>query len=199
MFGASLIRSVGRVVGLVLCIAVFACSALRADGPAPFEKPADTGKTPELVTAKAYLAADKLVPGKTCRVVMLLDIKQGWHVNANPPSSENLIPTQFTVKSALGSKLKDVQYPKGHVIKVQGQQVSVYEKQVKIYGTVEVPANATGAEELQLQIRYQACNDNTCLVPKTITLKGNLPIARPGEQVKQINAELFSANASRKS
>jgi hypothetical protein len=186
-------RAARRVIGLCLGAALVSLTSLRAEDPNALPRPADRRPNNELVTAKAYLSTDKLVPGKTCRVAMVVDVKEGWHINANPPSSENLVPTVLSVKSTLGSALKDVQYPKGAALRVQGfdKPIAIYEKQVKIYGTLEVPQNAAGAEEFQLLLRYQACNDTRCMAPKTITLKGTLPIARPGEPVRQINAELF--------
>lgn len=153
-----------------------------------------TAKKKELVSAKPYLSVDKLQSGKTCKVAVVLTIEDGWHINTNPSKPDFLVPTTFTIKSSQNIKLGNVKYPKGHAFNVTGfdEPLQVYEKQVIIRGTLEVPANSGGKEEvLELKIKYQACNDKSCIRPTTISLKGKFQIAKSGEPVKQINQEWF--------
>ena len=73
--------------------------------------------------------------------------------------------------------------------------LSVYDGRIAIYGTLVVPKTISGnlkTDDVQLRIRYQACNDVKCLPPKTIKLQGKLPLAAPGETVRQINRKLFA-------
>ena len=66
------------------------------------------------------------------------------------------------------------------------------EGRVAIYGTLEVPANAAGkSEEFELKVYYQPCDEQRCLKPETVVLRGKLKVAGPGETVKQINQNLF--------
>lgn len=151
-------------------------------------------KKDELVTGRAYLSTDKLPPGGTSQFLVLLDVKEGWHINANPPSQEHLIPTKVTFKSKAGAKLSDPKYPKGHGFKFEGEEaeVDVYEGEVAIRGVVTVPEKAAGQmDEMEISITYQACNDTGCRPPKTIKLTGKLAVANRGETVKNINARLF--------
>jgi uncharacterized protein YyaL (SSP411 family) len=167
-----------------------------AGQPAGQEKP----KEKEIVTAQAFLNVDKLPAGSTCRVVLFVDVKQGWHVNQNPAVPENLIPTKFTVKSRQGVTLEDLIYPKGQELKVEGfdEPARVYEGRVAIYGTLRIPAEAAGpTDEIEISLRYQPCNDQQCLAPKTVKLSGRVPIARPGEEVRLINQNLFSKAGNR--
>ena len=46
------------------------------------------------------------------------------------------------------------------------------------------------------QDHHQACNDATCLPPKTFKLTGKVPVARPGEQVKPANQAYFPKPAA---
>jgi hypothetical protein len=70
---------------------------------------------------------------------------------------------------------------------------------VAIRATLEVPAGVTGpTEQLEFQVRYQACNDERCLAPTKVVLNGKVPVAKPGEQVKNVNDKLFrQAKATR--
>ena len=166
-----------------------------AQSPAP-----EKGKKREIVTAKAYLNVDKLPAGGTCEIVVLLDIQEGWHINANPAQPKNLIPTQFTITSKTGVKLSDVTYPKGEPVLIEGfdEAALVYEKKAVLRGKLTIPADVKNAafDPLEIKIRYQPCNDNQCLAPKTAKLTGKVPIAPQGQPVKSINEKLFPKPAA---
>ncbi|MCH7686399.1 MAG: thioredoxin domain-containing protein, partial [Planctomycetes bacterium] len=115
----------------------------------PVESSAEQSKTKkkkeELVTLRAYLSVDKLLPGSTCKVVVLLTVKKGWHINANPPKPKFLKPTTFTVSSKQGVKLTSIRYPKGNTFEVTGfdEALKVYEGNVAIYGILTLPSDLT--------------------------------------------------------
>lgn len=161
-----------------------------AESPAPEE-----GQKREIVTAKAYLNVDKLPPGGTCEIVVFLDIEEGWHINTNPARPENLIPTKLTVASNTGVTLDKVSYPKGKPFQIEGfdEPAQVYEKQAVLRGRLTIPADVNGAtsDSLEISIKYQPCNDQQCLAPKTAKLTGKVPIAPKGQAVKFINQNLF--------
>ena len=126
---------------------------------------------------------------------MVLDIKEGWHINQNPPDPDYQMPTTFTMKTKHGSKLLNVKYPKGHKFSPPGapEPIVVYEGQVTLLGTIEVPEDAAGeTEEFDLLVKYQACSNDRCETPKTLTLKGKVEVAPVGEKVKAINDKLFN-------
>jgi len=159
-----------------------------------------TNQKKKLVSAKAYLSVDKLPAGKTCQVAIVLTIEEGWHINTNPSSPDFLVPTTFTIKSMQKIKLDKVKYPTGHAFKVSGfdEPLQVYEKQVIVRGTLEIPADAGGKEEeLELKVKYQACNDKTCIRPTTLSLKGKFRIAKPGEPIKEINQQWFRTDVKK--
>lgn len=158
------------------------------------EQSSGTPKKDELVQGKAYLSTDKLPAGSSCQMVVVLTVKEGWHINANPPSREYLKPTKVSFTSKLETKMTETKYPKGHGFKFAGEdsEVLVYEDKVEIRGTLTVPEKAGGqTDNMEITIEYQACDDNNCLPPKKIKLTGKLDVARKGEKVKPINASLF--------
>jgi uncharacterized protein YyaL (SSP411 family) len=146
------------------------------------------------VSARAYLSVDRLPAGGKCSVAIVIDIAEDWHINANPARPDFVIPTELTLTAPQKTKLAEVKYPPGKDFRVAGfdELLSVYEKQTVLRGTLEVPAVAAGkTEEVQLTIRYQACNDKNCLRPMKLTLTGRVPVAKAGETVKPQNAALF--------
>ncbi|MCC7421222.1 MAG: hypothetical protein IT428_13140 [Planctomycetaceae bacterium] len=153
-------------------------------------------KKDEKITIKAFMANDRLPAGGQCRVAMLVTIQEGWHINTNPANPKENIPTEFKVKSKLGTVLKGVQYPKGveFVNTMSNQKESVYQKQVLLYGTLHIPKEAAGStEELDLEVKYQPCNDKICLPPRTVKITGKVAVAAPGEEVKEINSKYFTS------
>ena len=159
------------------------------------EQQEERPKKDELVRARAYLSTDRLPAGGTCRIVVLLDVKEGWHINANPPSPDFLKPTKLSFKSKSGVTLADPVYPKGHGFKMEGEDMDamVYEGEVAIEGTLTVPKSSGGVtDEMEITVNYQACNEKGCQPPKSIKLTGKLAVAKPGESVKPINSKLFA-------
>ncbi|MEX0701734.1 MAG: DUF255 domain-containing protein [Planctomycetales bacterium] len=147
-----------------------------------------------LVKARAYLSVDRLPAGETCRIIVLLDVAEGWHVNQNPAKPKNFIPTQLTIKAKEGTQLSAVRYPAGKELEVAGidEPLFVYEGQVAVHGVLTAPAESAGkTEEFEISVRYQACNERTCLPPATVKLTGKVPVAARGETVRAVNEKLF--------
>ena len=156
--------------------------------------PADAAKKKdEKVKVEAHLSVDKLPAGDKCQILIRLTIEPGWHINA-VPASPNTFKTQVEFKGKLGTKLTDMKFPKGKLLRLMDldEPVSVYDGKVDIRGVLEVPELAGGqTEEMEIAVKYQACNDEKCLIPTTVKLVGKLPVAKPGDTVKPINEKLF--------
>lgn len=146
------------------------------------------------VTAEAHLSVDKLPPGGECKILIRLTVQDGWHINSNPASPEGFIATEVTFKGKQGTQLGGLKYPKGKMIRMQDldEAVSVYDGKVNIFGILKVPATAAGnTEEMEIVVKYQACDDQKCLLPTTVKLAGKLPVAKAGESVRSVNEKLF--------
>ena len=164
---------------------------LRNVQPTSLQEPAKKEK----VEAKAYLSVDKLPPGGRCRIAVIVNIELGWHINTNPAQPDYLVATELKATTKLKSQIGNWKYPKGKVLEVEGfdEEFTVYEKRVIIFGDVVVPQSINGAnEELTIEMSFQACNDARCLKPSKLMVTGQIPVARPGEKVKPINAKLFA-------
>ena len=82
-----------------------------------------------------------------------LEIRGGFHVNANPTKDQSLVAT--TVTAVLGS-LRNVRYPSAEP-GVEG--APGYRGRVRIEGEIE--RRAGGAQSVELA--YQACDESRCL------------------------------------
>src|SRR5690606_14413013 len=139
-----------------------------------------------LVKPRAYLSVDRLPAGQPCRIILLLDVAAGWHINQNPAKPANLIATQFSIKTVHGTRPSQVRYPPGTEFRIEGidEPVLVYDGRVVIHGVLTAPAESAGkTEEFELIVRFQACNDRICRPPDVVKLSGKVVIAGPGEPV----------------
>jgi hypothetical protein len=91
---------------------------------------------------------------------VLLVVKEGWHINANPASSPYLIPTEIQ------GEVRNVSYPPGRsmTFAFSKEPLSVYDGEVEF--ELEADRNAAG-----VTLVYQACDDTRCLSPVSRELR----------------------------
>jgi hypothetical protein len=107
---------------------------------------------------------------------VIVALRAGYHVNSSTPADEYLIPLKLSWEGAPLETL-EVAYPTPHLMNASFSKkpVSIYSGQFDIVTRFRVPANAPlGPLVLSGKLRYQACNDSTCLPPKTVEVK--LPV-----------------------
>ena len=104
------------------------------------------------------------------RVTLAID--PGYHVNANPASSDYLIPTTVAIPGVSDAK---VSYPAGQVFepKFPPEGIAVYEGSVAIRAELPKGGLASAAEE-PLRVEVQACTTQICLAPATL----DVPLGR---------------------
>ena len=129
-----------------------------------------------MVTATAKVK-DK--DGEVFNVELRLKIAAGWHINANPPSQDNLIPTTVTVDANAPVEIIDVVYPKGKSMRFEFSNTSlnVYERSLTIPLRLKRKQDVTPKKNvpITLKLTYQSCNDTECLFPETLNLPLELP------------------------
>ncbi len=146
------------------------------------------------VTAKSFLYFDKLERGGQCPIAIELTIGDEWHINANPRHPEFVVPTEIKITSKQKVKLTKVRYPKHELLNVAGsdEPYHVYGGKVIIYGLLEIDGSETAEEaDMEIKLTYQACNENECLPPDQIVLKGKVPVVKTGDPLKKINEVKF--------
>ena len=136
-----------------------------------------------LVRSRVVLESGRLVPGSDFSAAVHLNISDGWHINANPASSEFLIPTSLTVNADLPIEVLGVDYPgaRPHYLESQGDTLAVYEEEITLQARLHLkPETAEGANgQLRLLIQYQACDAVRCLPPAEITKVVMLEVGSP--------------------
>lgn len=138
--------------------------------PGPAQSPAQ-----EMVSSASVVRVTpsgvQVAAGSTGEASVKLTITNGYHVNANPPSMPELIPTLLTVEPGEGLTAGKPVYPSSITKKFPFAEkpLAVYEGEA----TIKLPLTATsaatkGAHTLRAKLRVQACDDQACYPPRTI-------------------------------
>jgi hypothetical protein len=108
--------------------------------------------------------------GKPSPVTLHFRVAAGLHINSHTPSSTFLIPTALSLADGAGVRIQAATYPAGGEITLPADpatKLSVYTGDFVIQTRLIA---GTGSHTIQAKLHYQACNDNECLPPKTITV-----------------------------
>jgi len=114
---------------------------------------------PEQVTVPA---------GKSSAVALHFRIAQGLHINSHTPKDEFLIPTVFSIPEGAGVRLEDANYPVGTDFTLPldpKNKLSVYTGEFLIQARIVAEQ---GNHLVEAKLRFQACDKNACMPPKTI-------------------------------
>jgi DsbC/DsbD-like thiol-disulfide interchange protein len=105
----------------------------------------------------------KLSQGTPASVEVTVELARGWHVNANKPGIDFLIPLEIVLVGATGVEI-EVDYPAGEVYEGPEGRMLVHNGKVTI--PVRVTQTGTVSGRPQLVIKYQICDDKMCLAPE---------------------------------
>jgi hypothetical protein len=111
-----------------------------------------------------------LAAGRPSVVTLHFRIAPGLHINSHTPSEDYLIPTAFSIPDGSGVRLDGATYPPGTDLALPidpKTRLSVYTGEFTIQARIVATA---GNHLVETKLRYQACDNNQCLPPKTITV-----------------------------
>jgi hypothetical protein len=118
--------------------------------------------------------------GSTVEAKLPLQLRAGYHVQSNTPTDKYLIPLRLTWNAG-PLEAVGVTYPKPLMEKYSFSPMpqSVFSGNFDLTTKFKVPANAiAGPTAITGKLRYQACNDNMCLPPKTMDVKLQVDVVR---------------------
>jgi hypothetical protein len=149
--------------------------AALAFGLAPSLVLAQTAFSPRSTNKQAaveYLFPEQIaVPaGKSTAVALHFRVAPGLHINSHTPKEEELIPTVFAIPADSGVRLEAATYPPGADFTLPldpAAKLSVYTGEFIIDARIVA---AKGDHLVEASLRFQACDQNACMPPKTITV-----------------------------
>ncbi len=122
--------------------------------------------------AVQYLYPEQItVPaGKPSAIALHFRIQQNLHINSHTPREQYLIPTVFSIPDSSGVRLAGATYPVGADFTLPvdpSEKLSVYTGEFTIDARIIA---APGDHLVEAKLHYQACDQNACMPPKTITV-----------------------------
>ena len=155
---------------LVLCCLAMACGK----APTNNTQPANEAPTINSVdVVKAQPQEVTIAAGESGEAVVKLQITDGYHVNANPPSFSYLIPTELKLTPADGIAVEFVTYPDALTKKFSFSEkpLAVYEGETTLKARLKADKTTKpGTHNLSAKLRVQSCDDKVCYAPGEIDL-----------------------------
>lgn len=151
-----------RVLSLVLL-----CGATFAQQPAP-----------RIAVKLDPIQPVNAKPGQTVSVIVTGKVDPGFHVNADKQADPFLIPLRLTwIDGALEKAA--VTYPKSESAKLAFSEkpVNIFSGEFKLETRFKVAAKAASGT-VAGKLRFQACNDHECLIPRTLDVAIPVEIAK---------------------
>jgi hypothetical protein len=108
--------------------------------------------------------------GDSVQIKTNLQLQGGYHLNSHKPEDPYLIPLRLTWDAnTVETVLVEFPEPKKEKYEFSEKLLSVFTGDFAIISTVK--PKVAGFTVLNGKLRYQACNHNACLPPKTIDIK----------------------------
>ena len=150
------------MIGSALSTLLTAVCLLIASGAA---RGLDAGK----VSVGLQLDRPRIERGGAAGLEVAAVVAPGWHINGHTPTDAFLVATAVTLALPPGVSADPPTYPPAErksFAFAPGKELLVYEGTVRITTTLRVAPDFT-AETVRIAavLRYQACNDSTCLPP----------------------------------
>jgi len=181
-----LVSSFGAAAAVFLALATAIASGQEAlPSPAAVVKP------------QTFVSLDPVPRGNAFEIAVVVEIAKGFHMNSHKPTDPYLIPTTLTPQPPKGFELVDAIYPDGRQEKFSfspNKPLDVYTGKVILRLKLTARAGAPlGAATIPITLRYQACNDTTCLQPVKIPVDAKLAVAAAGAKSHPAHPEVFTA------
>jgi Disulphide bond corrector protein DsbC len=189
----SRVRGAGFPAGRNLRLLAMLC-AMAASGLASFAAFAQMPTGKEVVAPSVYVSADPVARQTPFVLAVVLKIRPGFHINAREKSQEYLIATDLKEDLPPGFTAGPAAYPKGTLRTFpfsKDKPLNVYEGTAILRLPLTAGLDAPlGVQHIPLKVRYQACSDEVCLPPVTITVDASVNVAASG--AKSAHPEIFA-------
>jgi thiol:disulfide interchange protein DsbD len=149
------------------------------------------------VQVSTEVSQTAVLDGEIFQTVVVMDIAEGWHINANRPTLEWLIGTTLNLDLPEIIQPRDIQYPPFKEYEfsfAQGQKLHVYEGVSPIFLSFDVIKDASvGDYEITGSLRVQACDDQVCLAPSNIIVSFSIRVTDSPDEVTTSDFTVFDS------
>ena len=139
------------------------------------------------VPAPADLApiveTETITPGSEVHVALQVTLPEGFHMNSNKPRDPLLIPVVLSIPGPkqeplpAGVSVTELVFPEARDLKQRDTVLSVFEQGFVIGAVLKVDSSvAPGKLVVPGTLRYQACDETMCYIPKSIETRWELTV-----------------------
>jgi thiol:disulfide interchange protein DsbD len=156
-------------------------------------------KDSEIVQVEAYASHESIHPEGSFRIAIVADIKPGFHINSHNPTDQFLVPTVVRFDEEEGITLSPVSYPVPELksFSFSTSKASVYDGKISIFSQGRLSNDIPpGDVKVSGILAYQACNDQTCFMPRSVDFEIRLKVVNTDDPIKLINKYIFEQKAS---
>jgi thiol:disulfide interchange protein DsbD len=150
--------------------------------------------TDEILEVETLLSTNGVPPGEKFEAAIVINLKENWHINSANPLDEYLIPTEVQFEENENIKVDNIIYPE-HVLKnlpFSDKPLALYESEVIVLLEGNLSKNAQDSVILRGNLKYQGCNNETCLPPQTMGFSILIPVIDESTPLQFINSEYFN-------
>lgn len=170
--------------------------AAPASGQFVFGDEDEPRSSAEAVAVTTHISTNLVTAGDDFRAAVVIDILEGWHINAHLPTFDYLIGTDLNIEPHADFLIADIRYPRPVRYAFDfagGETLDVYEGRSVIYLDLRAsPGAEPGHEALKGSLRVQACDDQICLAPSNVEISIPFDVVPAGTETEEINQNLFA-------
>ncbi len=144
------------------------------------------------------LEADAMHPGGVLKAALEVQLQEHFHVHSDKPLEDYLIPTQLRTEPPAGFTVQEIVYPEPVLIDAgfSSQKLAVFEEKFAIGALIAADATvAPGEYAIPMSLRYQACDDEKCLPPKTLQIPVTVKVVDAGAAVTPTGSAVVASIA----
>jgi thiol:disulfide interchange protein DsbD len=126
---------------------------------------------PAVVHFKSIGIDAPLHAGVISTLIIDATVDAGWHINSNHPSNADYIPTHLELTAPKGVIMGEVEYPGAEKTKLafSAEELSVFTGDIEFRIPLKTEAVIASNDAVTVALNYQACNNNECLAPTSVT------------------------------
>jgi thioredoxin:protein disulfide reductase len=158
--------------------------------------PAEAQAPPPPAALTPLLERDTAAPGDVIRLALRVELAEGLHTNSNRPRDPVLIPLALSIAASATITVQEIVYPEPTDLQQIGAEepLSVFEREFVIGAVLAVaPGTPAGRIEIPARLRYQACDDVMCYLPRTLDTRWTVRVGPRAVSQTPQHADVFGA------
>jgi thiol:disulfide interchange protein DsbD len=150
---------------------------------------AQFGQQSDIVKIVLVNTQDKVHPNSKLKIALKANVEDGWHINSNKPNEDYLIKTTVISKNEKFPFAK-IAFPEARnvTLSFSDKPVSVFEGDFVIGLLINIDKSLSpGNYKIPIQLKYQACNNQSCMPPTSVTDTIQISVVGSNAVINQIN------------